>query len=353
MTRALIGADRGASKVEAKTPLPVLLAHVLLDINRMFERTGAEVGERPNLVIWANLLRVIPDEGIAASDIAPAARISRRVVQSWLRRSKQHWLDIAEVAPHVKTVKLTHVGRRKRDAWGELVARTEREWTTKVAGQRTLRAALETLVAKLDLELPHYPITYGPVDWSVTGGPAIRAKAGPPAVPSHGTDWAPVFRDGLGDVERLPMHALLSQALVAFTIDFEEQGWRTMAGSALLVRAMPTRSVAFDSLPEVLSVAGDGKSALERHGILRVSGHDDARIATLTKTGEWICDNHDSIIDRVTQEWRNRYGADVLDALIASLAEVDARLGRALPDYVVVRHDVRGGFADVSFATDF
>jgi hypothetical protein len=349
---APVDADPGARTADAGTPLPVLLAHVLLDINRMFEQAGVEVGERPNLVIWANLLRVIPDGGIAASDLAAAGRISRRVVQSWMRRSKQHWLQVEEVAPRVKVVRLTDAGRHKRDLWMQLLTTTERAWSAKVRGQRALRKALENLVARFDLELPHYPMTYGPADWSVTGGSAVRAKAVPPAVPSHGTDWAPVLREGAGDVKRLPTHALLSQALVAFTIDFEEQGWRTMAGSAFLTRAMPTRSVAFDSLPKVLEVAGNGRSGLERHGILRVTGKDDARVATLTKTGEWIRDNHDSIIDRVTRLWRDRYGADVVDALAASLAAVDAQLARDLPDYVVVRHDVRGGFADVSFTAN-
>jgi hypothetical protein len=328
------------------------MAHTLLDINRTFERAGAESGERANLVIWANLLRVIPDEGIAAADIAPCARISRRVVQSWLRRANQHWLEVETLGPRSKLVMLTDAGRHKRDAWGELVTTAEGAWSAKVRRQSALRTALETLVAQFDLELPHYPMTYGPVDWSVTGGSAVRAKAGPPAVPSHGADWAPVLRDRRGDMEHLPMHALVSQALVAFTIDFEELGWRTMAGSALLARTMPTRSVPFDSLPKMLEVSGNGASALERHGILRVSGKDNARIATLTKTGEWICDNHDAIISRVTHSWRSRYGVDVVDTLAARLADVDAELDDDLPDYVFVRHDIRNGYADVSFATN-
>ena len=60
---------------------------------------------------------------------------------------------------------------------------------------------LEALVARLELEHPHFPVRYGGSDPSFTGGP--------------GVDWKPVPRESGSNVTGLPMTALLSQALVA------------------------------------------------------------------------------------------------------------------------------------------
>src|SRR5687768_1394166 len=98
-TSAQMRPSKPARRPTAGSPLPVRLAHVLLDINRAFERNAERSGEHPSLVTWANLLRVIPDEGISVTELAPAARVSRRVVQAWLRNPKQHCLEIDDLAP--------------------------------------------------------------------------------------------------------------------------------------------------------------------------------------------------------------------------------------------------------------
>jgi hypothetical protein len=331
-------------------PLPTLLSHVLLDINREFERVGAEAGEQPSLVLLADLLRVIPDEGISLTDLPPAARISRRAVKAWLGLEKRGWLEVEATAPRVKLVKLTEIGRRARDRWGDLVATTEQDWSAKMSGTQGLRAALEALVGRLDLELPHYPMTYGTADPRAIGGAAVRAKPGPPRIPAHGTDWVPVIRSGTEDVSDLPLHALLSQTLMAFTIDYEERVGFAMAMADILGRAMPTPSVPLDSLPPVLGVNGSGKSLLERHGIVRVAGKDGKRVARLTKVGVWIRDSYEPGIAGVTRTWRDRYGEDVLDMLTANLASADDQLASELPDHVIIRFAVGAGFVDVSFA---
>ena len=329
-------------------PLPVSLAHVLLEFNRRFEAHGSEEGERPSLLMWANLLRVIPDDGIALRDLPAAARISRRAVRSWVGRlATRGWIQVDVPAPRAKVVRPTETGRRARDTWGDLVAATERDWP--VDGIETLRDALEELVRRLDFELPHYPMTYGGSDNSALGGSARRAQPGPPRIPPHGTDWVPVVRTGPGSARGLRLHALLSQALMAFTIDHEERAYGFPMGvAAQLARAMPTPSVPFDTLRAILSVRGDGRSGLERHGFVRVS--ENGRTATLTDRGVWVRDAYEPGIVEVTQAWRDRYGADVVDALTANLATVDEQLAHDLPDHVLIGHSPRDGFADVSFS---
>ena len=123
-----------------------------------------------------------------------------------------------------------------------------------------------------------------------------------------------------------------------------------MAVVAMLGRAMPTGAAPLSALPRVLGVNGLGKSALERHGVVRVSEGGDDRVATLTAVGERICDAHERIVRRVTGDWRSRYTPDVIDALSGSLADVDNGLGDDLPDHVLVRYAAGQGFSDVSFA---
>jgi hypothetical protein len=340
------GSFKRSVSAQSSTPLPVLLAHVLLDINREFERAGAAAGEQPSLLVLANVLRVIPDDGISLTDLPAAARISRRAMRTWLRLEKRGWLDISTPAPGVKTVKLTDTSRQTRDRWGDLLATTEREWSAKLRGARALRGALEALVGRLVLELPHYPMTYGTADPSAIGGGAVPAREGPPRIPAHGTDWVAVVRTDAGNAKGLPLSALLSQALMAFTIDFEEEARFSMAVAAILRRAMPTRSVPLGTLPPVLGVDGSGKSGLERHGVVRVTGKGGDRVASLTRVGAWICDSYERIAAGVAGTWLDIYG----DAVTSSLAKIDEQLTPDLPDYVLVRY-VAGGFTDVSFTS--
>jgi hypothetical protein len=321
-----------------KGAIPVSLAHVLLDIARAAEST-APAGA-PSLLDWAVMLRVVPDEGIAAADLVPAARISRRAAKAWLTAAKREWLT----ADGDKIVRLTNNGRRARDRWAELVAESDGRWSATVRGSRRLRGALAALVGGLDLEHPHYPMTYGTADWSAIGGSAVKARPGPPRVPAHGTDWVPVLRDGDGGAAGLPLIALASQALMAFTIDYEDRARFPMAVAAILGRAMPSGAAPMGALPRVLAVDGSGKSGLERHGLVRVA----AGTAALTEIGVRVRDAYAPVVAEVSRDWTERYGTDVLGAL----SDVDAQLDERLPDHVLVRHRPGIGFHDVSFHAD-
>ena len=329
--------------------LPTLLARTLLDLNGEFDEAAQD--EKPlSLMLSADLLRAIPDEGVSVKDLGPALRISRRALRGWLGLEKKGgWFTVEAIAPRGKVVALTERGRRLRDRGAALVDETERAWQSKVgaAKAKRLRSVLETIVSQFDLELPHYPITYGPVDPSaVGGGGAVRGKPGPPRIPPHGADWAPVVRDGGDTVSALPLHALVSQALVAFTIDYEERMF-PMAWSALLASSLPDGSAPMEELPEILGVNGLGKSLLERHGIVKVTGKDK-KVANLTPIGLRIRDAHEPMLAAAEALWRERYGTDVVDELVAALDAVRPKLAPDLPDWVFVRFAVGIGFADVS-----
>lgn len=333
-------------------PLYALLAHALLDFNRDFERSASDVDEHTSLLVWADFLRVVGDDGISVSDLPSAARISRRAAQAWLRRSPTNrWVEVTAEAPRVKIARLTDAGRRTRDNCEAIAGATEQAWRAKVgeADAKGARAALEDLVSRLDLELPHYPITYGASDWSALGGPWVAAKPGPPRVPAHGADWVPAVRGDGDTVSRLTLAALLSQALMGFLVDYEDRMPFPMAVAALLAQTMPDGAVRLADVPSVLAVDGAGKSGLERHGVVKVTGSGDKRVARLTPTGVQIRDAYEPTVEDVERSWRKRYGETVGD-LVAALERVDAKLPGDLPDHVLVRHVMGVGLHDVSLS---
>lgn len=342
------------------TDLHALFAHCLLDINRDFDDLGGlgpptwipgkneSQDDLPSLVLWADFLRVIPDEGITFNELPRATRVSRRALKTRARLVKHGLLEISPLQPKGQLWKLTKVGRALRDRLGELILKTEEAWLVKVGPSKSsrLRGALEGFVSKLELELAHYPMTYGAVDGTAIGGPWVSAEPGPPRIPPHGTDWVPVVR-GPGDtVTRLGLHALLSQALMAFTIAYEELNGH-MLTAALLTKFMPDGNVPLVRLPGILGVDGSWKTGLERHGIVFVEGSGEQAIVQLTARGNAIRDGHARSLSRVEQDWHHHYGPTVVKELSKSLEEVDAELPRDLPDYVVIRHwrDVTLGIA--------
>ncbi len=136
---------------------------------------------------------------------------------------------------------------------------------------------------------------------------------------------------------------------VAFTIDVEEQTGFAMGMAAMLARGMPGPTAPLAALPRLLGVTGNGKSLLEHHGLIGVSGTGSAKTATLTRLGERVRDAHAAAVAAVEEQWHERYGPAAAE-LADALAGVDARLPACLPDHVAVRHVVGGGFADVSSA---
>jgi hypothetical protein len=176
-------------------PLDVLLSHAVLDITRAAERLEPGL----DAVRWSDFLRVA--DGAAAKTVHLDGRISKRGSTSAVKLStREGWLTVED-----GTCRLTDAGRAVRDSWGAAIARASEPF-------EALRPALTPVVAALDLELPHYIHPYGTPDPSITGGRP------------HGADWKPVRRDRDADTtSSLSMLALLSQALTAYAIEYEQR----------------------------------------------------------------------------------------------------------------------------------
>jgi hypothetical protein len=198
-------------------------------------------------------------------------------------------VDPGEGGRGQQVVHLTDDGRRLLQNGRARFTVVDEAWRERFGSSviENVERALEDFVGELPLELPHYPNPYGTVDQRITGGRAVPASDGPPPVPAHGRDWPVVPRDGAASASELPLSALLSQALVAFIIDYEATG--------------------------VAWSAADGQR-----------------------------------VEAVERGWRDRYGNGRVDALDATLHEIAGQVDPSLPELLLVAFVGGHGFTVVT-----
>jgi DNA-binding MarR family transcriptional regulator len=303
-----------------RVPLSVLLSKSLVALTREFEAEGAGRLPLPSLTMWSNVLQYVSEEGVDLGTFWRTARISKRAVRAAIHAVERYGYVVVEsdaANEKRKLVRLTEGGRNTRDAMLRLFDVVDARWRKRF-GPRTidgLRRSLEALVGRLELELPHYPTGYGAADPSVGRG---------------GQDWKAVPREPGSDVSQLPLSALLSQALMAFSLDFEASGM-SHALAANVLRLVGTDGRPLDELPHATHIAG-----LERHGVIRLEpdpGNTKRTIVRLTARGRAARDGYPQVIERIEREWRGRYGADAIDAVRAALERIVADLDDDLPHH--------------------
>ncbi|MCA1673667.1 MAG: hypothetical protein LC799_16190, partial [Actinobacteria bacterium] len=154
---------------------------------------------------------------------------------------------------------------------------------------------LEALVTQLELEHPHFPVPYGTADPSFTGGPGI--------------DWKPVRRRSQSSVGDLPMTALLSQAIVAFAIEYESGGGGPIQWAANILQTLDDDGVGLPPLPER---GTHSVSNLVRLGILAL----DQDAVLPTARGRVLRDAYRPLCEQIESRWRHQFGSSLVDEVI-------------------------------------
>lgn len=314
--------------------LPVLLGRPLAAL--AIEVRHAEARPPCRLELWANGLRLLADGPAPQRELRARARVSGRVTTPMFR-AFAHWgWVVTEGEPRRKALRLTDRGRAVADAWRAVPGAVEGRWRADMGAGRVdrLRAALAALVRRLPLELPHYPATYGFADQTVAAalgaGMAALAAGGLKAGVDHGADWRPVVRSpGAGDPAGLPLHALLSQALVGFALDYEGEGHGPFELAATVLR-----HVGDQGAPLVPPVFPAGLPGRAQYTVPRFAlGHVERAPGTgvdvlhLGDRGRSWRDAYGPAVGRVTAAWRASYGPDT----VAEVTEAAAALAPALP----------------------
>lgn len=248
-------------------PLSTLMSAPLVEITYAFaanvgqERLSPRHGAEAVLATCSNVFWHLGDEAVNERELRERARVSKRALHFLVDQARRSgWVAVEPPgAGASKRIQLTSAGRTVANECAQHLAEAEQSFRARIGEDRyaPLRISLETLVSKLDLELPHYPVGYGPADATITGGGArfgrgamnFDAEGEQRAVDeweaesrsrldvrSIGQDWSPVPRGDGDTVSSLSLTALLSEALVAFTIDYEGSGGLSLAYTADLVR---------------------------------------------------------------------------------------------------------------------
>lgn len=296
-------------------PLNALLAGPIVELTATYGEAGAGTAVLPSPTLWFDFLRALPDDGIDPRAMPALVRTSKRVIYPHVNvATKAGW-----IAGDTRHIALTGDGRRARDTWLALPAQVEDGWPDR------LRDALARLVGQLRLELPHYPISYGSADPTITGGMFAPYRKLPPDIPQSGQDWSPVFREGGDTTAGLPLTALLSQTLVAFAIDYERQSVGDLHHVSVVLRRITDGGRDLGELPPACGISGNRKPILERHGAVTVALNTPTRgrkLVRLTPRGKELRDAYRPTAASIEAQWRRRYGDDTITALRTELEAV-------------------------------
>ena len=313
-----------------------------------------------SLLMWANCLRHLPDDGITIAELRRRARTGTNLdgMRRWgyvtftpdPGRGKRPRQD-AVIAP-------TAWGIAARDAWPGVTAAVESRWLDRLgdAGFTALRSALGAVVARLDPALPDcLPILrYGlvsAVDQDKAGFP-------PSAVPAAD----------------LPLWALLSRTLLAFAAQYEAEPGPSIAIGANVLRVLTEAGVRGKDIGVLAGVSKESVAmalgVLSKSGLV-TEGPDPAgsryRVVALTPGGVLARDSYPALAADVERDWRTRYGDELVTVLRSALSALAAgdppplfaglepypdnwrasvRPAMTLPHYPMTLH--RGGYPDGS-----
>jgi hypothetical protein len=348
-------------------PLSTLLSHVLvaftIELDNEFERRLGDSGHRPrvtSLVMWSNFMRFVGD-GIAVAELPAATGIRKARTLSTLGGMERWGYVSAGPDPETRrdgygsarglrpdwVIRPTAAGRAAAAIWRPLADEIEGRWAERFGAEAVeeLRSCLEAMPEQVTL--PQFMPIVGGANWKLAE-----------AVGEGGSEVA----------SRLPLSALLSRALLAYTLEFERESAVALPLAANVVRVLNESGVALKDVPhrggisqeavamattflakhgyvtveeKIVRLTAAGRDAQERAE--RLHGELDQTAATLRKALAAFLSRSDLLADGLRPHpggWRGTgpYAA-------RTEAMLDDPTG-ALPHYPMVLH--RGGWPDGS-----
>jgi len=412
--RAEKSAVRATREAPASLPLSALLSQALVAFtveadneteHRLAHRTQ-DYGSAPgtplgapwltSLLMYANCLRHLPDEGITVAELSGRARTGTNL--DGMRR----WRYVTftpdpgrgkRPAPDA-LIRPTAWGIEARGTWQAVTAEVESRWRDRLGGVAfgALRAALAGMAAHLDPRLPDcLPILgYGLYTRRENGLYSRRDKGGKDAS-TRPAPVTPADQGGHADSAGLPLWALLSRPLRAFAEQYEAvspegttppnpPGEKAKQGPSLAVSANILRVLTADGVytKDIGALGGVSKESVAMAlGVLRktgaaAEGADPAgrrfKVTRLTAGGVAFRDEYPARAAGVERDWRDRFGDAPVTALRRALEPLAAgdppplsaglepypdgwrarvpRPAGLLPHYPMTLH--RGGYPDGS-----
>jgi DNA-binding MarR family transcriptional regulator len=325
----------------AGLPLSTLLSGVLvaftIELDNEFERLtphrttitrgAADSRSGPwlvSLVMWSNLMQFVTEEGVSVGELQRLARTGSLSLAG-MERWGYITVEPGPSAPRSKAprpdwvVRPTRKGLRAQRMWRPLLGVIEERWRGRFGTPEIsrLREALSALISQFDVELPEYlPVL----------GYGLLAEAYNSEGRGQGRATAAVDS---GVVSSLPLTALLSQALLAFTIDFERESEVSMAISANVMRLLGEKGVPVRDLPRLSGVSKEAiamaLSFLEKRRFIVVEPTPNAsrgKVARLTHKGQEAQDTYRRLLGALEERWRGRFGEETIHNVRESLEQL-------------------------------
>ncbi len=321
----------------AELPLPTLLSQILVSFTIEFDnefecRTphwttigGKQAGVwLASMAMWSNLMRLLPEEGAAIGELKARActpHLQLPGMQRWgyivvapdPRDERSRWKGTGPVKDNW-TVRPTLKGRLAQQVWAPLFAEIEDRWRTRYGAGAfdDLRETLAALVRQLDIDLPEYlPVLgYGLVAEVLTC--SIPAPARDSSTAAH-----------------LTLPALLSKALLAFTLEFERESDVSLAICANVLRLFEGQPLRVSELPRLSGVSKESIAMatgfLKARRCLVIEPDPETsrgKVIRLAAEGHRVRIVYRNLLGKIEERWRSRFGAPTFGNLRESLEAI-------------------------------
>ncbi|HXW51686.1 MAG TPA: hypothetical protein VEJ41_06810 [Candidatus Acidoferrales bacterium] len=310
--------------------MPTLLSHVLVAFTIEFDNeaerrlphrtTSQRVAARRSaggpwlvsLVMYANLMQFVQEDGVRVADLQRLARVQNLSLEG-MRRWGYITLDGSREKKRVAqetVVRPTEAGRRAQQICRPLAAHVEKRWRAQFGDKAIddVRSALQALVQRLELALPDY--------FPVLGyGLRVAAVA----------TWRAGSRPSGFAHRDVPLFTLVSQVLLAFTLAYERSADVSLAIGANVLRVLGEDAVRVRDLPRLSGVSKESIKMsvgfLTRRGDAVVESDRETLVPTVRLTPKGVRSKaaYTELVVTVEERWKQRFGAARVRALRNSL----------------------------------
>lgn len=324
---------------ETARPLSALLSQVLvafrLELDDEFEKQMREsgyAGASLSVVIWSTLMRFLAGAGTSVRNLAAQSLTSEKGVKFELGCLERWSLITLEadpaddrpiaVRPHrlkgrllrdgwgsgrgIRSdwiVRPTPKGRRAIEIWTPLFDEIESRWLARFGPDDigTLRLSLEDIVAQLDVDLPHG--IHGQWEPDVT----YKTRSTHDAVP-------------------LPLPALLSQLLLAFTMEFQRESPVPLWLCANTPRVLSDQPIPESEIPRLTGcspeTSGIGWQLKPFIVVESAPPPRRGKLVRLSPLGLRARENYYTGTSAVEKRWETRFGKQKIRRLRESLSDL-------------------------------
>lgn len=332
-------ATSGDNDLAAHRPLSALLSQVLVaftvELDNEFERRMAAAGYPGailSLVVWSNLIRFLDKGGVPVRDLAVQSLAPEKRVKFQLGCLERWGFVVLEAGPadgraiparaHPRAkrtlrdgwgsgrgirsgwiVRLTAKGRQAAEIWPTLPGEIERRWQQRFGDDQIaeLRQALEAVHAYLGLALPEGL----PADWE-------RAETYP-AMGPHASG-------------PLSLPVLLSQLLLAFTIEFDRHSRAPLRLCAVTLRVLGEQPIPVADIPRLTGsspeTSGTGWQIKPYILVEPDPAASRGKVVRLTPLGLATRQRYFELVSEIEKDWETRFGQDHIRRLRESLREL-------------------------------